>query len=432
MTKKSKRNFDMIAAKPNFMIGSRDGFENIYEYRILLGMLFRVYMGVDITKPFSLDVKYILGGETDGGNNYKNLKAACRTIVRRFINLMPEDAYGFLFRNVVTSVDYKPLDRTGKIIVQFSPQMVPYILGMFDKASDGYTKIFLRYSMPIRSLYSVRLFEFLLRNKYRKKVIIPLNDLREFLGVPKNAFLAYSEFNRNVLKPAVVHMKKYTNLSFKYSGIRIGRKFEDIEFQIYDNVPEYNWLPELEYVDDDTLMDEYEESMAHVAIVREHIWEKSQKEILDSCSKGKIKYYHSKFHNLVSLGKKMINPKSYFYTLLKTDEDNYKAVEEKEAMELEQKKKDLEAKKKCMEEAEKIHKKYDSSLALILKYWSQLPFEDQHKYMNSQEIKDFIKGPQRQETAAALFLRDNQGLFEDEPDEQSFIERYKCCVCDGA
>jgi plasmid replication initiation protein len=431
MSKKCRRKFDMIAAKPNIMIGSKDGFESIYEYRILLGMLFRVYMGVDITKPFSLDVKYILGGETDGGNNYKSLKSACRTIVRRYINLMPEDAYGFMFRNVVASVDYEPLDRTGKIVVQFNPQITPQILNMFDKKSDGYTKIFLRYSMPIRSLYSSRLYEFLLSNKYRGKIIVPLNELRTFLGVPKKAYPNWYDFNKNVLMPAVIHMKKYTNLSFKYSGIRTGRKFENIEFLISDNVPEYNWLPELEYVDDDTFMEEYEESMAHIAIVREHIWEKSQKEILDSCSKEKIKYYHSKFHNLVSSGKNIINQKSYFYTLLKTDEDDYKAVEEKEKMDLEQKKKDLEAKKKRMEEIEKSHQKYDSSLALTLKCWTQLSFEDQHKYMNSEEIKEFVKGPQRQETAAALFIRDNQDLFEDEPDEQSFIERYRCCVCDG-
>lgn len=422
--KKNQSESGLIAVKPNFLIGSKDGFKNIYEYRILVGMLFYAYEGQDISGEFLFDVKYVMMGKTDGGDNYKALKAACDSITSRNVNLLPDNVRGFKFRNVVSIADYEPLDRTGKVNVAFNPYIIPYIYNMFKKNSVGYTKILLKYTLPIRSLYSVRLYEYLLRNKFRHEITIPLDELRNILGVPETAFSKWGEFDRNVLKVALKNLKIHTQISFKYKGVKDGRKVGAIAFEVLDNIPESDWLPELELVGDTSFTCDYDNNLEHIKIVRENIWEKSQQEVLDKYSKGRIKYYYKKLKKM-SANKKINDPKAYFYVLLKSDEDNYEVREQVEKVIKEDQKIEVEARAKKMEEMEKNKKQYDKTLSLATKYFRLLSSEDQNRYMNSREIAGFITGQLRLETAASLLIRDNPLLFENNPDKETFLMRYK-------
>lgn len=422
--KKKQSERSLIAVKPNFLIGSKDGFKNIYEYRILIGMLYYAYEGQDISGEFLFDVKYVMMGKTDGGDNYKALKAACDSITSRNVNLLPDNVRGFKFRNVVSIADYEPLDRTGKVNVAFNPYIIPHIYNMFKKNSVGYTKMLLKYTLPIRSLYSVRLYEYLLRNKFRHEIIIPLDELRNILGVPETAFSKWYELDRNVLKVALKNLKKHTQISFKYKGVKDGRKVGAVAFEVLDNIPESDWLPELELVGDTSFTCDYDNNLEHIKIVSENIWEKSQQEVLDKYSKGRIKYYYKKLKK-TSANKKINDPKAYFYVLLKNDEDNYEVREQVEKVIEEDQKIEAEARAKKMEEMEKNKKQYDKTLSLATKYFRLLSSEDQNRYMNSREIAGFITGQLRLETAASLLIRDNPLLFENNPDEETFLKRYK-------
>lgn len=418
-----------VAPKPNFLIGSKDGFESVHEYRILLGMLYRAYSGVDITKEFPLDLRYIfgVGGRSDGGNNYKYLKNACKTIVRRAINILPDNDSGFRYRNVVSMAAYSPIENPSEIIVQFNPYIVPYIINMFKRDSDGYTKILLRYSLPIRSLYSVRLYEYLLRNKHKKKMLISLKDLRKILGVPNTAYIMWSEFDRNVLKLAQKNMKKYTNLIFEYHGKRASRKITSILLLVSDNIPSFNcnWIPKPNIVENPPVFNN-DESPEHIKIVKENIWEKSQKEVLEKYPENMIVYYYTKLQKTITSGKNIIDIKSYFYTLLKKDIDDFKSIEVAEQLKKKKQEAAIEEKKKLQKEAEEAKEKQDNAIALAARYLSLLPAKDYNSYMFNQKIPTFLSDESRREAAAELLLRDNIDLFENNPDESTFLKSYRC------
>lgn len=425
--------YELVSAKPNILAGSRDGCENVYECRILLVSLFMVNSGVDITKEFSIDVKYVLGG-ADCGDSYKALKEACKTIVRRSVNLLPDNARGFKFRNVISVADYIPDKNAGEINIQFNPLIAPHIIKMFEEDCFGYTKIMLRYALPIRSLYSVRLYELLLRNKYKGEFVASLIELRNILGTPKKAYIKWAEFDRNILKVAQKNMKRYTNLSFKYEGKRASRKIDFVAFKVVDNTPVFNrdWGPkndlfiETTMINNNDEIEDKENPPEHIKIVRENIWEKSQKEVLEKYPEKMIMYYYNKMQKQISSGKNLIDHKSYFYTLLKKDTDDYGNIEAAELI-LKQKQDAAAEEKKKLEEAAAVEKKRQECLmSLATKYLALLPARDRDKYMFSRKIPSFLPGQLRREAAAELLLRDNGDLLDKKPDEETFLAHYKC------
>ena len=137
-----------IAGKPNFLIESQQGFKNVHEYRLFLSMLYMAYDGVDLSKPFELDISYIIATNR-GGSDYECIKEACMNIMNRIVNLLPNEKRGFKLRHLVDKADYSELSGSGKLRVSFHPDVVPHIVSMFKEGK--YTKIFLKHALPIRS-----------------------------------------------------------------------------------------------------------------------------------------------------------------------------------------------------------------------------------------------------------------------------------------
>lgn len=423
--KKKRPDSGLATAKPNLFMGSKDGFKEVHEWRIFICMMSCALSGQDITKPFQIDAKYILAGKTDGGNNYKHIKDACDTIVGRKINLLPKNGRYFKFRNIVAMADYPLDDSPGKIKVAFNPFLVPLIMDSFKKGSIGYTKMLLKYAMPIRTLYGVWLYEYLLRNRYKSKIVVTINDLKTVVGIEEGAYSAWRDFNRFILIPAQKSIKKYTNIKFMYTPLRCGRKFESIEFCVEDNVPECNSCLEILF-DDPPITDANENLPEHVKIVRENIWEKSQKEVLEKYPEKMIEYYYAKLQKTIASGKNLIDSKSYFYTLLKKDSDDYGNIEITEQL-AKQKQAAAAEEGKRLEEAAAVEKKRQECLmSLATKYLALLPARDRDKYMFSRKIPNFLPGQLRREAAAELLLRDNGDLFDKNPDEETFLAQYKC------
>lgn len=124
-------------------------------------------------------------------------------------------------------------ENTNSFEVSFDKHLSPYLFEL----RNFYTQYCLEYVLPMKSKYSIRLYEFLksIKSKgYRQRFTV--EELRKRVDCDK--YPAYKEFRRNVLDPALEDINKYTDLKVRYDPIKAGRKITHIEFTIlFDTDP---------------------------------------------------------------------------------------------------------------------------------------------------------------------------------------------------
>lgn len=400
-----------VAGKPNILIESRQGFKNIHEYRLFLGMLYMAYDGIDITKPFELDISFIIAGRS--GQEYECLKDACTNIMSRVVNLLPNESKRFKLRHLVDKADYDELARSGKLKVSFHPDVVPHILNMFKEGK--YTKVFLKHALPIRSLYSVRLYELLLQYKNIGSRNVSLESLRFFLDIPDNKFVQWINIKQKILEPAKKHLQQYTDICFEYSPIKKGTKVTEIHFEIIENIPDYNSESEqLDLFENSKQKKSISQDEEYIKIVKENIWKESQEEVLANHSKEKITWYYKYCKQLESKGKKISDFKSFFYTALCEDKELF----EDKILEKASREDKIRAEKEIIK-AKSINEEIKYKKAE--KYFLLLPQEIRNKYLNM--VPSFIPKNLKDGTAVSKFMEELESIFKDDPNNEIFLNR---------
>ena len=100
-----------------------------------------------------------------------------------------------------------------------------------------YTKLNLRLQNRFTSRYALILWEVcfdyfdIARNKGETS-FIPLETFRELMGLEKEEYPLFKEFNRNVIKPAIKEINELTNFCVEIEEKRIGRKIGELKFRI--------------------------------------------------------------------------------------------------------------------------------------------------------------------------------------------------------
>lgn len=144
----------------------------------------------------------------------------------------------------------KPEIEKGQVSIRFDPDIEEYIMGLIEKGR--YTQYELLYTLPMKSGYSIRLYELLKSyidfknsNKPNKfgsvKQDFSMEELRIRIGstvkddkgkVVKVNYPQFREFKRNILDIAVKEIKEYTDLDVEYAKICKGRTVTGIQFEI--------------------------------------------------------------------------------------------------------------------------------------------------------------------------------------------------------
>lgn len=122
-----------------------------------------------------------------------------------------------------SSVEY----RTGTVELEFSPKLKPYLL----EIQSLYTKYKLKNILNLKSKYSIRIYEILKCNAFKKHpYTIDIIELKKMTGGTK--YVDNSNYRKRVLKPAQKEVNKLTDISFEFEEIRKGRRIIAIKFLI--------------------------------------------------------------------------------------------------------------------------------------------------------------------------------------------------------
>lgn len=136
----------------------------------------------------------------------------------------------FKMHHLFDDAHYDPIEK--KIYLECAKNT--YIRKMFfDLDNFQYIKYRLKNTILLNSVYSIKLYLYLIDNKFRGEWNIDLYELRKILEVDSEYYEVFKNFNRKILKKSILEINEQTDLNVTYSQIRVGKKVGKIKFSVF-------------------------------------------------------------------------------------------------------------------------------------------------------------------------------------------------------
>ncbi|GAB6170511.1 replication initiation protein [Clostridium carnis] len=119
----------------------------------------------------------------------------------------------------------------GIVILKFDSSLKPYMLEL----KELYTSYKLSNILTLKSKYSIRIYELLKSNLYRKVIEFNIEDLKDMVGAKEKSYNVYQNFKNKVIIKAQKELKEKTDIQFEFEEIKTGRKVTSLKFYIRSN-----------------------------------------------------------------------------------------------------------------------------------------------------------------------------------------------------
>ncbi len=214
-----------IATMHNKLIEARYKL-TLEEQRIFLALVSLIDKNDEDFKDYKISVQVLkeLTG-TKRKDIYSAIKEAVSRLLKRTILIETENDFEAF--NLISYAKYKKGE--GYFIISIDKHLKPYLL----KLKEKFTSVSLAYIFRLRSVYSIRLYELLKQYEDTSYRIDEVSTLKEMLGIEKNEYKDWRNFERIVLKKAVQEINEKTDLEVSYKKKKTGRKITHIEFEIH-------------------------------------------------------------------------------------------------------------------------------------------------------------------------------------------------------
>lgn len=165
----------------------------------------------------------LCGIENRSGRTYDSVKKTLKTLADKSVWIYLDDGRETLMRWIERPyIDSK----SGTIQIKIDELMKPYLLQLRKK----FTQYNLYYTLPMRSQYSIRLYEFLKSFEYKKAFEFDIEELKKMFMAEN--YSRYPDFKNRVLRPAISEVNEYTDIYITYKEIKSGRKYSSIYFMV--------------------------------------------------------------------------------------------------------------------------------------------------------------------------------------------------------
>jgi len=220
-----KNNPTNLVVKSNDLIISRYNL-SLAEQRLILQVISMIDKDDEDFKDYYVSISGYLNLIGNNSNNYYQIKKFVEELLKKPLHI-PLQNGNFLICNWFSSIVY--LSEKGTLVCRFDPHLKPYLLQL----KNHFTSYRLENILKLKSKYSIRLYEVLKRYEKIKEIKIPLDNLREYLSIPKT--YKYNDIRKQILQPSLEDLKEYTDIIFDYYEIKDGKKVAKLKFVIYLN-----------------------------------------------------------------------------------------------------------------------------------------------------------------------------------------------------
>ena len=190
-----------------------------------------------------------------GGNNwyYNELRSVALQMGSRSIIIEQSGKEKFRVLPIFGEISF---DKETGLTFEFHDKMYPFLL---DLANRSYTRLDFEQLWKLNSVYAIRLLELLLQYRKIRMRTISIKDLREWLGIPQDAYKdRIDNFKRRVIELPVKEINEKTRFTVAYEYQKTGRQITAVCFIIAE--------PEQEKDKDAELDAEIEELLKFEAI----------------------------------------------------------------------------------------------------------------------------------------------------------------------
>ncbi|MCB2362166.1 replication initiation protein [Clostridium estertheticum] len=216
-----------IVTKSNNLINCNYDL-SLQEQKIILTLASMVQPQDENFKPYIFKIKdfmKLLG--IDNKSKYTEIPKITKELMQKVFEIKKGNKVTQLAW--LSSAEYEK--GTGMVELEFSPKLKPYMLGL----KEFYTSYKLDNVLSLKSKYSVRLYEILKSNLYRKYIEIEVEDFKNMVGAKEKAYNIYNNFKNRILIRAQKELAEKTDINFTYQEIKTGRKITSIKFCISTN-----------------------------------------------------------------------------------------------------------------------------------------------------------------------------------------------------
>lgn len=118
--------------------------------------------------------------------------------------------------------------RSGKVTIKFHEDMMPYLLEL-TKENKYFTHYQLKYILPMKSQYAIRLYE-LLKSYQRNNIewFFDIDPLKKQLNCEN--YTRFPDFRRWVIEPAVAEINEFTDIKIAWEPVKEGRRVARVNF----------------------------------------------------------------------------------------------------------------------------------------------------------------------------------------------------------
>ena len=201
---------------------------SLQEQKIILTLASMVQPQDTEFKEYEFKIKdfiKLLGVE--GQNKYTELPKITKELKKKVFEI--SEGTDILQVSWLGGVRYKT--KEGILILKLDSGLKPYMLEL----KELYISYKLDNILSLKSKYSIRMFEILKSNLFKKCIEIELEELKKMLGIKGKSYDVYQNLKNKVILQSQKELKKLTDISFEFEEIKTGRKVTSLKFYINTN-----------------------------------------------------------------------------------------------------------------------------------------------------------------------------------------------------
>ncbi|MGA2143164.1 MAG: replication initiation protein [Brevinematales bacterium] len=183
-------------------------------------------------QEMDFETKVLLGLLRIHENNYKYLYTATEGLLKKPITIRNEENGTTLQANIISSALYS--DDKSVVVFSIDPKMSPYLLEL---QKGGYTQFYLTNILGLESKYSISMYRFLKSFEFQKCVTKSIEEFKFSLGIEPDEYKNFAHLKMRVLDVAQQELAEKTDVRFKYTPGKKGKKVISLTFTI-------NWNPD--------------------------------------------------------------------------------------------------------------------------------------------------------------------------------------------
>ncbi len=222
-----------VAVQSNRLLEARYSL-TVGEQRLILAMVSMIHPDDADFFDYEISVReFSVLMNVDLTNAYREIEKISYRIMNRVLHI--EEQTGWLRIGWISSCRYN--HEKGTVSLSFDPKLKPYLLHL----KREFTKCRIAIVTQFQSIYSIRIYQLLKQYKGIGFRALGLDELKDILGIKKDQYRTFRDFNKRILKQSKKEFEKKDesgnfrcDLTFILETFREGRRIARLKFIIIE------------------------------------------------------------------------------------------------------------------------------------------------------------------------------------------------------